>query len=86
MSIHVEWAHANGVTLSLVGKGAIMPDGQLVDHGDLALVIEYDGDRMLVVEGTAQQLRERVYEGLSLPIPAGAPIVDVPDTIEGVEA
>lgn len=58
-------------------------------EGEVALVINVGrdeatgdgGEDVLVVEGTAQTLRGLVYAGFSLPIPAGAALVDFPDTI-----
>lgn len=54
MSAHVEWVPATA-EMRPVGPGAEMPDGQCVDPGKWALVASAD-DRMVVVEGTIDQL------------------------------
>lgn len=74
--------NAEDVTLSLVGPGSrfVTPEGHAeVPDGKVGLVI-HRGTDVVVVTGTAQQLRERVLDGLSLPVPADVPLFDVPDT------
>lgn len=69
------------VVLSLHGPGAeVGEEGTLVPEGQVALIIESGGQSVAVV-GTAQQLREQVYAGFSLPVPDDVPLVDFPDTI-----
>lgn len=78
MSKHTVGMDALDVVLTLHGPGTTLPvgeDASPVPDGKAALVIETGGDAV-VVTGTLQQLRSLVQDGLSLPIPAGAPLYD----------
>jgi hypothetical protein len=50
-------------------------DDEDVPEGKLGVVLRTASDTVVVI-GTAQQLRERVYDGLSAPIPADVPLTD----------
>ena len=69
---------ATSLDLQLVGPGTVVGE-DTVPEGMCGLVLSENDDALLVI-GSAQQLRDRVYDGLCLPIPADAPLVDVPDT------
>jgi hypothetical protein len=62
------------VTPTLVGPGEEIGE-DTVPEGKVALVLGSNSDTVAII-GTVQQLRERVYEGLTLPIPAGVALVD----------
>lgn len=71
MIIHL---NADDVTVQLVGPGT--PVGEdTVAEGKGAVVIA-DREHTIFVEGTLQTLRGLAFEGLSAPIPAGAPLFD----------
>lgn len=73
---------AADVVLSLHAPGTSpgADEDSIVPDGKLGLRIQSGTDAVIVV-GTAQQLRERVYEGFQLPVPADVPLVDFPDTV-----
>lgn len=71
------------VTLQLLGPGesvgnhvGLQPTGfDLVPLDKVALVINAPGVEVAII-GTPQQLRERVEDGLNLPVPAGVSLFD----------
>lgn len=65
---------AQDLVPELVGPGTTVGE-DTVPEGKLGLVFGTNGDVVLVI-GTPQQLRQRVYEGLSLPVPANVPLFD----------
>lgn len=75
MSIRFVSMNVLDSTLSLVGPGEEIGE-DVVPEGKVALVIGCGSDAVAVI-GTPQQLRDRVYEGFGLPVPAGVPLVDV---------
>jgi hypothetical protein len=75
MSKHMVGMDALDVVLRLAGPGEQLGE-DTVPEGKVALVIETASD-VAIVQGTVQQLRERVMDGLVLPIPADVPLVDV---------
>jgi hypothetical protein len=77
MSKHTVVMDALDVVLTLHGPGtALGTDADdVVPEGKAGLVIETASDAVYVI-GTPQQLRERVVEGLSLPVPAGVALFD----------
>lgn len=82
MSIRFVSMNVLDATLSLVGPGEEIGE-DTVPEGEVALVIGCGIDAVAVI-GTPQQLRERVYEGLSLPVPAGVSLVDAEPNWNGV--
>ena len=72
--------NAQDVVLSLHGPGTSpgADEDSIIPEGKAGLVIRSNGDTVVVI-GTPQQLRERVAEGLSLPIPDGVPLFDGED-------
>jgi hypothetical protein len=74
MSKHYVGMDALDVILRLAGPGETFGE-DTVPEGKVALVIETPSDAV-IVEGTPQQLRDRVIEGLGLPVPAGVPLFD----------
>ena len=73
MLIHL---YAQDAVLGLLGPDDPADhNGGLVNRGNVALTITA-GANVVVIEGTPQQLRERVIEGFSLPIPAGVALFD----------
>lgn len=65
---------AQDIVLSLAAPGLTLGH-DTVPEGKVALVIGAGSDT-IVIEGTPQQLRERVVDGLSLPVPDGVPLFD----------
>jgi hypothetical protein len=73
MSFTTVGVNAPDVTLRLVGPG----EDDEVPAGHVDLVITDHASMIEVhVVGTPQTLRSLVWDGLSLPIPAGVPLVD----------
>lgn len=54
--MHVEWALLPDLSIEVVPGGWEAPDGQFVDDAPMAVTLFYDGDRMLVIEGSRDQL------------------------------
>jgi hypothetical protein len=65
---------AQDVVPTLVGPGGEIGE-DTVPEGKVAVVIGSNGDNVAII-GTPQQLRDRVIDGLTLPVPAGVPLVD----------
>lgn len=74
MSARFVTMDAQDITLTLAGPGEQVGE-DTVPGGKVGLVIGCNSDAVVVI-GTAQQLRDRVYEGFGLPVPDGVPLVD----------
>jgi hypothetical protein len=74
VSVHYVTLNALDVIVGLVGPGTEVGE-DTVPEGKLGVVLRTASDTVVVI-GTAQQLRERVYDGLSAPIPADVPLTD----------
>jgi len=74
MSIRFVSMDVLDTTLTLAGPGEEIGE-DFVPEGKVALVIGSGSDAVAVI-GTPQQLRQRVEDGFSLPVPAGVELFD----------
>lgn len=74
MSTHIVGMDALDVIVTLAGPGTVIGE-DAVPEGKIAVVLSTPSDQV-VVTGTPQQLRERVLDGFSLPVPDGVDLFD----------
>jgi hypothetical protein len=78
MSSTVAVMNVQDTTLSLIGH----QDDDRVPEGKVGLVIASTTGEDVLIIGTPHQLRQQVYAGFFLPVPAGVPLVDE-DPLDG---